>query len=164
MTAGDAPRLQERRPSPFSGSTRRQHGTTITNQPFFVSLNANTLDEITPFWERLSARRHHRRTACGARLEPRLRRAHRPLRRHVERHRPASHNELSRHRHLPRPMPSPPAESTQEVVYKMRYSDDVRVSTLRAYVEAFGARLVLVVVFDDEVPQGADPPRRDAAA
>ena len=42
------------RDQPFNGSTRREHGTTITDQPFFVTLAANTIEEITPFWERLN--------------------------------------------------------------------------------------------------------------
>jgi PhnB protein len=41
------------RDQPFTGSTRREHGATITDQPFFVSLTASTLDEIAPYWERL---------------------------------------------------------------------------------------------------------------
>ena len=41
------------RDEPFAGSTRREHNATITDQPFFVSLSADTLDEITPYWERL---------------------------------------------------------------------------------------------------------------
>lgn len=42
------------REEPFAGATRREFGTTITDQPFFVSLSADTLDEITPYWARLS--------------------------------------------------------------------------------------------------------------
>lgn len=42
------------REQPFASSTRREHGATITDQPFFVSLSARTLAEITPCWERLS--------------------------------------------------------------------------------------------------------------
>ncbi len=33
---------------------------------------------------------------------------------------------------------------------KLEHSDDVRVSTLRQYLEALGARLELVAVFEDE--------------
>ena len=42
------------RVEPFTGTTRREHGTTITDQPFFVSLSAGALDEIAPRWERLA--------------------------------------------------------------------------------------------------------------
>lgn len=42
------------RVEPIAGSTRREHGVTITDQPFFVSLAASTLDEIAPYWEGLS--------------------------------------------------------------------------------------------------------------
>ena len=38
----------------------------------------------------------------------------------------------------------------QRAISKLEHSDDVRVSTLRQYLEALGARLELVVVFDDE--------------
>ena len=39
---------------------------------------------------------------------------------------------------------------TQGAVSKLEHADDVRVSTLRQYLEALGARLELVAVFDDE--------------
>ena len=42
------------RDEPFESSTHREDGVTITDQPFFVSLGAGSLDEVTPFWERLS--------------------------------------------------------------------------------------------------------------
>ena len=38
----------------------------------------------------------------------------------------------------------------QRAISKLERSDDVRVSTLRQYLEALGARLELVAVFDDE--------------
>jgi PhnB protein len=41
------------RDEPFTGSTRREHGATFTDQPFFVSLMAGSLDELTPYWERM---------------------------------------------------------------------------------------------------------------
>ena len=41
-------------------------------------------------------------------------------------------------------------EVTQGAVSKLEHADDVRVSTLRQYLEALGARLELVAVFDDE--------------
>ncbi|MFF2051091.1 VOC family protein [Leifsonia sp. NPDC058194] len=42
------------RTDPVAGSTRRENGTTITDQPFFVSLRAGSLDEATGYWEGLA--------------------------------------------------------------------------------------------------------------
>ena len=39
---------------------------------------------------------------------------------------------------------------TQGAISKLEHSDDVRVSTLRQYLEALGAKLELVAVFDDD--------------
>lgn len=39
---------------------------------------------------------------------------------------------------------------TQSAVSKLEHADDVRVSTLRQYLAALGARLELVAVFDDD--------------
>lgn len=39
---------------------------------------------------------------------------------------------------------------TQGAISKLENSDDVRVSTLRQYLDALGARLELVAVFDEE--------------
>jgi transcriptional regulator with XRE-family HTH domain len=39
---------------------------------------------------------------------------------------------------------------TQSAVSKLEHADDVRVSTLRQYLDALGAELELVAVFDDE--------------
>jgi len=41
-------------------------------------------------------------------------------------------------------------EVTQGAISKFEHSDDVRVSTLRQYLDALGARLELMAVFDDE--------------
>jgi DNA-binding Xre family transcriptional regulator len=41
-------------------------------------------------------------------------------------------------------------EVTQSAISKLEHADDVRVSTLRQYLEALGARMELVAVFDDE--------------
>jgi DNA-binding transcriptional regulator YiaG len=41
-------------------------------------------------------------------------------------------------------------EVTQGAVSKLEHSEDVRVSTLRQYLEALGARLELVAVFDED--------------
>ena len=37
-----------------AGSTRRENGTTITDQPFFVSARGETLDEVEGYWAALS--------------------------------------------------------------------------------------------------------------
>ena len=39
---------------------------------------------------------------------------------------------------------------TQGAISRLEHSDDVRVSTLRQYLDALGARLELVAVFDDD--------------
>lgn len=39
---------------------------------------------------------------------------------------------------------------TQGAISKLEHADDVRVSTLRQYLEALGARLELIAVFDEE--------------
>lgn len=39
---------------------------------------------------------------------------------------------------------------TQGAIFELEHSDDVRVSTLRQYLQGLGARLELVAVFDDE--------------
>ena len=44
-------------------------------------------------------------------------------------------------------------EVTQGAVSKLEHADDVRVSTLRQYLEGIGARLELVAVFDDDKEQ-----------
>ena len=41
-------------------------------------------------------------------------------------------------------------EITQGAVSKFEHADDVRISTLRQYLEALGARLELIAVFVDE--------------
>jgi Helix-turn-helix domain len=41
-------------------------------------------------------------------------------------------------------------ELTQGAVSRFENADDVRISTLRQYLDALGARLELVAVFDDE--------------
>ncbi len=37
-----------------AGSTRRENGTTLTNQPFFVSVRGTTLAEVEGYWATLS--------------------------------------------------------------------------------------------------------------
>jgi DNA-binding Xre family transcriptional regulator len=41
-------------------------------------------------------------------------------------------------------------EVTQGAISKLENADDIRVSTLRQYLEALGARLELVAVFDED--------------
>ncbi|OCC22112.1 bleomycin resistance protein [Prescottella equi] len=38
-----------------AGSTHRENGTTITDQPFFVSVRGETLEEVQNYWAELSA-------------------------------------------------------------------------------------------------------------
>ena len=38
-----------------SGTTRRENGVTLTDQPFFVSVRGDALDEVQGYWEALSA-------------------------------------------------------------------------------------------------------------
>jgi PhnB protein len=37
-----------------AGTTRRENGTTITDQPFFVSVRGETLDAVEAYWNKLS--------------------------------------------------------------------------------------------------------------
>lgn len=39
---------------PTTGTTRRADGTTLTSQPFFLSVNAETADEAGGVWEKLA--------------------------------------------------------------------------------------------------------------
>lgn len=38
-----------------TGSTRRENGVTITDQPFFISVEGGSLDEVQGYWDKLSA-------------------------------------------------------------------------------------------------------------
>ncbi|MFZ4893444.1 VOC family protein [Plantibacter sp. Mn2098] len=40
--------------APAAGSTRRENGTTVTDQPFFVSVRGESLDEVEGYWAALS--------------------------------------------------------------------------------------------------------------
>ena len=53
---------------------------------------------------------------------------------------------------------------TQGAISKLEHSDDVRVSTLRQYLDALGARLELVAVFDDDDRRVPIHLGRDSAA
>jgi PhnB protein len=37
-----------------AGSTRRENGVTVTDQPFFVSVRGETLGEVEAYWQKLS--------------------------------------------------------------------------------------------------------------
>jgi len=37
-----------------AGTTRRENGVTITDQPFFVSVSGETIDEVQRYWDTLS--------------------------------------------------------------------------------------------------------------
>ncbi|WP_436699748.1 VOC family protein [Nocardioides sp. BYT-33-1] len=50
LMAYDVPGLTEAAPV----STRRMDGMTLTDQPFFVSLSGETLEEVAAYWERLA--------------------------------------------------------------------------------------------------------------
>ena len=41
-------------PAADVGSTRRENGTTLTTQPFFVSVRAESFEEVEAYWKRLS--------------------------------------------------------------------------------------------------------------
>ena len=41
-------------PATQVGSTRREHGTTVTDQPFFVSVRGQNLAEIEAYWAKLA--------------------------------------------------------------------------------------------------------------
>jgi len=40
--------------TPSEPSTRRENGMTITQEPFFISLRGESVDEVTGYWEELS--------------------------------------------------------------------------------------------------------------
>jgi PhnB protein len=39
---------------PGAPTTRRENGTTITEEPFFLSVRGESIDEVTPVWEGLA--------------------------------------------------------------------------------------------------------------
>jgi PhnB protein len=53
VMAYDVP-LAERSPQASKPSTRREHGMTITGEPFFISLRGDSADEISALWEKLA--------------------------------------------------------------------------------------------------------------
>lgn len=40
--------------APGAPTTRREHGTTITTEPFFLSVRGDSVEEVTPVWEGLA--------------------------------------------------------------------------------------------------------------
>ncbi|GAA4545314.1 VOC family protein [Amycolatopsis samaneae] len=40
--------------TPAAPTTRRENGTTITGEPFFLSVRGDSVDEVTPVWEGLA--------------------------------------------------------------------------------------------------------------
>lgn len=42
------------RTEPFTGATRRANGMTVTDQPFFLSVRGESLEEIQPYWDGLA--------------------------------------------------------------------------------------------------------------
>lgn len=40
--------------APGAPSTRRENGTTITEEPYFLSVRGESIDEVTPVWEGLA--------------------------------------------------------------------------------------------------------------
>ncbi|WP_370961583.1 VOC family protein [Amycolatopsis sp. cg9] len=48
VPGGDAPA------APAVPTTRRENGTTITREPFFLSVRGETVDEVTPVWDGLA--------------------------------------------------------------------------------------------------------------
>jgi PhnB protein len=45
---------QAARSADVAGSTRRENGTTVTDQPFFLSVRGETLDEVRGYWSALA--------------------------------------------------------------------------------------------------------------
>jgi PhnB protein len=46
------------RTEPFPATTRRAHGTTVTDQPFFVAISAGTFEEAHGYWTALAEDAH----------------------------------------------------------------------------------------------------------
>ncbi|WP_395245041.1 VOC family protein [Agromyces sp. MMS24-K17] len=53
VMAYDVPGSSDASAPALPGSTRREHGTTITDQSFFLALGGASLDEVTAYWEAL---------------------------------------------------------------------------------------------------------------
>jgi PhnB protein len=42
------------RDQPFPGATRRQHGVTVTDSPFFLSVRGDSLNDVGQYWNGLA--------------------------------------------------------------------------------------------------------------
>ena len=54
LMAYDIPGATDAPAGVTAGTTRRENGVTITDRPFFQSLRASSLDELTGYWEALA--------------------------------------------------------------------------------------------------------------
>jgi PhnB protein len=55
LMAYDIPSQAERTPAgPTPTPTRREHGVTLTSEPFFLSVRGDTVDEVKALWDKLS--------------------------------------------------------------------------------------------------------------
>ena len=54
LMAYDVPGQDDPDATATAGSTRRENGVTITDRTFFQSLQAESLDELTPYWDGLA--------------------------------------------------------------------------------------------------------------
>lgn len=45
---------QDADPAATAGTTRREHGTTVTDRTFFQSVRADSLEEVTAYWDALA--------------------------------------------------------------------------------------------------------------
>lgn len=54
IMAYDVPTQQAAGATAQPGSTHRENGMTITDQPYFLALSSSTLDEATAIWDRLT--------------------------------------------------------------------------------------------------------------
>lgn len=55
LMAYDIPGQDDPDAAATAGSTRRENGTTVTDRTFFQSLQAESLDELTRYWDGLAA-------------------------------------------------------------------------------------------------------------
>ncbi|WP_350350499.1 VOC family protein [Microbacterium sp. A8/3-1] len=55
LMAYDIPGQDDPDAAATAGSTRRENGTTVTDRSFFQSLQAQSLDELTRYWDGLAA-------------------------------------------------------------------------------------------------------------
>jgi PhnB protein len=55
VMAYDVPSQGTAAPAPAAPTTRRENGTTITTEPFFLSVRGETVDEVGALWAELAA-------------------------------------------------------------------------------------------------------------